>query len=332
MFIDFFIYLFVSFIILIFISKISYKLDLVDMPSERKMHLKPTAYTGGMALGLIYIFSIYFFEINYEKLNLILSIAFLISIVGFIDDRYNLNVGGKLSLQTIPIIYLIVIESFTLNQIGDYNYFQLKLNTFSIPFTILSVIFLINSANYFDGLDGVLSATTLSVLGILYFIVPDDNVRLFITSVIIPILIFMCFNFSVFNLPKVFLGDSGSLLIGFILSFTLIFIANEILIHPIVLAWSISIFVYEFLTINFIRLLRKKNLFQSGTDHLHHILYRKISSVIYVNFIISTVNINCFIIGYIAFVYVSSLASLILFIILFLIFFIIRLKFINEYN
>ena len=68
------------------------------------MHLKPTAYTGGLALCLIYIFSIYLFDFTDQKLNLILSTAFLVGVVGFIDDKYSLNVGGKLSLQIIPII------------------------------------------------------------------------------------------------------------------------------------------------------------------------------------------------------------------------------------
>ena len=261
MFINYFIYLFVSFITLLLICKISYKLNFVDIPNERKKHIKSTAYTGGVALSIIYIFSIFLFNVNYEQLNLILSIGFLITIVGFIDDKYNLNVGGKLSLQIIPIIFLIVFEGLNLNQIGDYNYFKLRLNTFSVPFTLLSVIFLINATNYFDGLDGTLGITTLSVFGILYFLISDDNIRLFIANITIPILIFMCFNFSIFNLPKIFLGDSGSLLLGFIISFTLIFIANEVLIHPILLAWSISVFVYEFLTINFIRLVKKKKYF-----------------------------------------------------------------------
>ena len=75
------------------------------------MHLKPTAYTGGVALCLIYVFGILLFDFSSEKLNLILSIAFLVGIVGFMDDKYNLNVGGKLSLQIIPIIYLILLEN-----------------------------------------------------------------------------------------------------------------------------------------------------------------------------------------------------------------------------
>ena len=81
--------------------------------------------------------------------------------MGLIDDKYNLNTGGKLSLQVIPIFYLIVFENLKLTQIGDYEYFKLSLGSFSIPFTLLCVLLLINSFNYFDGIDGSLSFSHL---------------------------------------------------------------------------------------------------------------------------------------------------------------------------
>jgi len=267
---------------------------------------------------------IFLFDFSSEKLNLILSIAFLIGIVGFVDDKYNLNVGGKLSLQVIPIIYLIIIENLNLNHMGNYNYFKLELNSFSIPFTLLAILFLINSFNYFDGLDGVLSFLTISTLGILFFLTPNENIKLFLIIILIPILIFLCFNFSIFKLPKLFLGDSGSLLLGFIIAFTLIYLSIQKIIHPILLAFSISIFVYEFLSVNLIRLKNKKNIFSAGQDHLHHLFFKNTKSIFKTNLFISLANIICFIIGYISFLLISPLASLILFIILFIIFFILR--------
>jgi len=324
MIINILIYSSISFLTLFLISKISYNLNLVDEPNRRKIHLTPTAYTGGLGLCLIYLMGIFLFDFSSEKLNLILSIAFLIGIVGFVDDKYNLNVGGKLSLQVIPIIYLIIIENLSLNHMGNYNYFKLELNSFSIPFTLLAILFLINSFNYFDGLDGVVSFLTISTLGILFFLTPNENIKLFLIIVLIPILFFLCFNFSIFKLPKLFLGDSGSLLLGFITAFTLIYLSIQKNVHPILLAFSISIFVYEFLSVNLIRLKNKKNIFSAGQDHLHHLFFKNTKSIFKTNLFISLANIICFIIGYISFLLISPLASLILFIILFIIFFILR--------
>ena len=320
------IYLFLNFLVFFLISKLSYKLYLVDIPTKRKMHTMPTAYTGGVALSIILIFAVFLFNYSNQKLDLILSIGFLIAIIGFVDDRYNLSVGSKLSLQLIPIIFLIIFENLNLNHIGDYNYFNLELNSISIPFSLLSILFLINSFNYIDGLNGTLSFLSISVLIILFYLVPEKSIQLFLITLLIPMIFFLFFNFSIFKLPRLFLGDSGSLSIGFIIGFTLIYLANNEIVAPILLAFSISFFVYEFLSINLIRILNKKKLFIAGKDHIHHVLYKKNKSLFLTNFLISTTNIIFFILGYLTFKLINPLTSFILFIFLFIVFFIFRNK------
>ena len=322
------IYSLLSFLILFLCGKVSYKLNLLDHPNKRKIHSKATAYTGGFAISVILLFSIFLFTVSDKNLNIILSIAFLISIIGLIDDKYNLDVSSKLSLQIIPIFYLVVFENLTLQQIGDYNYFKVELGSFVIPFTLMCVLLLINAFNYFDGIDGTLGFTSISVLIILYFLIPNQNFQLFLILILIPLAIFLCFNFSLFKLPKLFLGDSGSLLIGFVIAFVLIYLANQNLTHPILLAWSVVIFVYEFLSINLIRLKNKKDPLRAGQDHLHHLLFNNTKSIFLTNFFISIMNIILFIIGYLSFLLISPLISLILFITFFIIFLILR----NNYS
>tara|TARA_B110000503_G_scaffold114502_1_gene172128 strand:- start:437 stop:1441 length:1005 start_codon:yes stop_codon:yes gene_type:complete len=318
------IYSTLTFFILLVCAKISYKLNLIDLPNKRKIHLEPTAYTGGIAIIISLLFALQEVDVFDKTLSLILSISFLISIVGLIDDKFYLNTGGKLSLQIIPIFYLIIFENLVLNNIGAYNHFILELGSFAVPFTLLCVLFLTNAFNYFDGMNGTLSFTTISVLAILYFLVPDQNFQLFLIMILIPISIFLCFNFSLLKLPKLFLGDSGSLLLGFLISFILIYLANQKFIHPILLSWSIAIFVYEFLSINIIRLKNKQNPFKAGTDHLHHRLFEKNKSIFLTNFLISSLNIFLFTIGYLSFSFINEIVSLILFIIFFMIFLILR--------
>ena len=318
------IYFLLTFFLLFVCAKIGYALNLVDLPNKRKIHLKPTAYTGGIAIIISLLFALQVVDVFDKALSLILSISFLISLVGLIDDKFSLNTGGKLSLQIIPIFYLIIFENLTLNNIGAYNYFILELGSFSVPFTLLCVLFLTNAFNYFDGMDGTLSFTTISVLAILYFLIPDQNFQLFLIMILIPIGIFLCFNFSLLKLPKIFLGDSGSLLLGFLISFILIYLANQKFIHPILLAWSVAIFVYEFLSINIIRLKNKQNPFKAGTDHLHHRLFEKSKSIFLTNFLISSFNVFLFIIGYLSFSFINELISLILFSAFFIIFLILR--------
>ena len=323
-------YFALAFLLLFVCAKISYKLDLLDSPNQRKLHANPTAYTGGVALSLIYLISLKLFNFNSADLNLIVSISFLISIVGLIDDKFKLNTGGKLSLQILPIFYLIFIEKIFLSNIGDYSYFKINLESFSAPFSLLCVLLLINAFNYFDGIDGSLGFTTISVIAILYFLVPEINDKLFLITVFIPLVIFLIFNFSLFSLPKLFLGDSGSLMLGFLISLSLIHYASQNIVHPILLAWSVVIFVYEFLSLNILRIKNKKNIFNAGLDHLHHRLYKKTNSIFLSNFYLVFINIFLFLIGYISFVFISSLISLILFISLFVIFYQIRKNYFDN--
>lgn len=321
------IYSILCFVLFYLVAKLSYKLNLIDIPNERKLHLKPTAFTGGIAIAIIILFALQFFEIFNvvdRKLNLILSLASLISCVGLIDDKYNLNVGGKLGLQIVPIFYLIAFESFYLHQLGDYNFFQLNLGVFKFPFTLICVLFLVNAFNYFDGLDGTLSFASISVLGILYFLILDSKLSYYLLIILLPLIIFILFNFSFLKLPKLFLGDSGSLLLGFIISFTLIHFANLNITHHILLAWSVSIFVFEFFAINLIRIKNNKNPFEAGRDHLHHLLLNENNSIFKTNFTICILNIIFFILGYLSFKYISSLFSLILFLLLLIIYLFIR--------
>ena len=327
------IYFLLSFVILFLCGKVSYMLNLVDIPNKRKIHSEATAYTGGIAISIILLFAIILFDDFNKSLSSILSIAFLISIVGLVDDKYHLSIGSKLSLQIIPIFYIVIFENLALSQLGDYNYFNLDLGAFAIPFTFLAVLFLINAFNYFDGIDGLLGSSSISVFGILLFLVSmnnshhlviEQNIQFFLISLIIPIFIFLFFNFSFFKMPKIFLGDGGSLLLGFIVAFTLIYFANQNLIHPILLAWSIAVFVYEFLSINIIRLKNKQMLFKAGQDHLHHILIQKNKSVFLSIFLICSLNIFLFIIGYCSYLFLNPLASLVLFTVFFIIFLILR--------
>ena len=320
-------YALISFLLLFFFAKIGYRINLVDLPNKRKAHSIATAYTGGIAISIALVFSILILDISNNDLNTILSIAFLISIVGLIDDRFNLNVGGKLSLQIIPVFYLIVFQNLSLHHLGNYDYFKIELGAFALPFTLFCVLFLINAINYFDGMDGTLGFLTISIIIILYFLVPDLNFKKYLSIILIPLSIFLFFNFSFFKFPKLFLGDSGSLLLGFILSFILIYLSDRNNIHPILLAWSISILVYEFLSINFIRLKNEKNLFKAGRDHLHHILFKKFKSLFLTNFIIIIINIFLFLLGYWSFLLISPLASLALFVSLFFVFLFFRNKY-----
>ena len=151
------------------LAKVSYKLKLVDLPDERKVHSKPVAYTGGIIISIILFLSILFFDISNSYLIFILLMALIISIFGLIDDKYHINATSKLCLQIIPILYLIFFHNLSLDHLGNYNYINLNTGILGVPITLICVLFLINSFNYFDGLDGTLGFSSLSTIFILIY-------------------------------------------------------------------------------------------------------------------------------------------------------------------
>jgi UDP-GlcNAc:undecaprenyl-phosphate GlcNAc-1-phosphate transferase len=322
--IDIVIFTLLSFFLLFICAKISYKFNLVDLPNKRKIHLKPTAYTGGITLSIIYLLAILLFNINDIQLQFILLAGFFVSIVGLIDDKYNLSIKNKLILQILPIIYLIFFRELALISMGDYHYFKLNLGEFKIFFTLLASLLLINAFNYFDGIDGSLTFSSISTIAILYYLIADENLRLFLIIILIPLCIFLFLNFSLLNLPKLFLGDGGSLLIGFVISFILVYSANQKLSHPILLAWSVVVFVYEFLSVNINRLKNKKNIFRASQDHLHHLLLKKNKSAIFTNILIVIINLLLFIIGYFTYIILGPLSSFFMFVFCFIFFYYLR--------
>ena len=207
---------FTIFLSIFFISK---KLEFYDKPNKRKIHSSKILNTGGVIIYIFYLILVNFFEFNHN-IELIISIGFFVCIIGFIDDRINLNPSIKIIFILIPSVYLIY-NGISLNDLGSYEHIGiLNLGKFQIPFLILASGLLINATNYIDGIDGLLLSFFLCCLGYYIFLIDDDKTVSFIQILMIPLI----FNFILNMLSskskfKIFSGNTGSLFIGFFLSF-----------------------------------------------------------------------------------------------------------------
>lgn len=315
-------------IISILIIKISKRLNLLDIPNTRKVHKFLVPYTGGIIISFTFLFVVYITNFNIDYLNLILSTSFLIAISGFIDDRYNLNPGTKLVLQFFPI-YLLVDQNLILNDLGSYEYLGLlSLGSFNKVFTIICCLLLINACNYSDGIDGLLVSIILIILLsfsiFLFFIGKIDLIKYLITIKII-LIFFLIFNFELIKNFKIFLGDSGSNVLGYLISFLTICLYTNEGIHPVYVIWPLAYLIFEFLTVNLIRILNNKKIFLAGNDHFHYILSKKFKNNFYYSLIIiCLINIFFSLIGIFSFLYLNKLTTFIAYIISFIIYYFIR--------
>ena len=295
-----------------------------DKPNKRGIHKVPIVNTGGLIIYLFILSVTSQSELNYN-LELIISIGFFICITGFIDDRINLNPSSKIVLVIIPSIYLI-LNGISISDLGQYEYLgNLELGKFKIPFLLLAIGLLINATNYIDGIDGLLLTFFLSCL-IYYIFLIDDIKTIYLLKYFI---IAGAFNLILNLLPsknkfKVFSGDSGSLFIGFFISFMTIELYNSFNIHPAILIWPLWYPIYDFLFVSINRLIHKKSIFKADNTHLHHVVSAKfVGNKIAPLIIFLLVNTSIIFFGY-KISEISKLLSLSIFIIGFTFFFIIR--------
>ncbi len=324
--------LIITFPIIIF----SKKIGLLDIPDERKLHQNPTPYTGGIIISITLLFIVFITNYDNQYLNQILSFSVLIAITGLIDDKYNVNPGTKIVLQFFPIFFLIN-NNFYLTDLGAYESFGvLTLGSFDKVFTIFCCLLMINAFNYSDGVDGLVSSIMLIILtsfNIYLIYLNQTTMDNYLLVISLPFLIFLIFNFGLIKNFKVFLGDSGSNLVGFLISFISIYMYNVKGLHPSLIIWPLAYIVFEFLSVNIIRLINNKKIFKAGKDHLHYELSElfklKKSSVL---LIILLINIFYCVIGYLLFIYFKNYVSIILYFMSFIIFLILKIKIKNKIN
>ena len=260
----------VSLILTPIIIKISQKMDIVDKPNYRKVHTKPISVLGGTVILFSFLLGIWLgHPIETEVKPLVIG-SVLIYLVGLIDDIYDLKPIIKLIGQIVAalvVVYYGVTIDFISLPIGPTIHFGIL----GVPITVIWIVAITNAINLIDGLDGLASGVSAIALATIGFIaILQANIFIImICSVLIGALLgFLCFNF---HPAKIFLGDSGALLIGFIVGFlSLLGFKN---ITFVSLFFPIVILAVPFIDTLFAMIRRVKkgqHIMQADKSHLHH--------------------------------------------------------------
>lgn len=207
-------------ILLQLLRKIALKINLVDTPSTRKIHTTPIPIIGGVAIvissGLALMISPEFWNGIYEY-HVVIVGAIVLLAIGLIDDKMNVRPTLKLIVQ-IALAHFVFHSGIRIDSMfGIFGIYELS---FSIQYilTLLVIVGVINAFNLMDGIDGL--AAGLSIIGFLvytYLAILTGNVFLVVlfSSIIGALIGFLKFNLSTKN--KIFMGDAGSLVLGYIL-------------------------------------------------------------------------------------------------------------------
>lgn len=282
----FLIYLLINLLIFYNYKRISKFYNLFDYPdNNRKLQKYPMPLLGGLfiviSLFLIFIFSLFIsftdnnfiiFKNNYPSFYLI---AFLFFFLGYLDDKYQITANKKLFVMTIFTFFAILLDKNLLLTDLKFTFYSsnLSLGYFSYPVTIFCFLLFINAFNMLDGLNG--QAITYAIFIFLIFIF---NVVLKNLSIL---LVITCLLFLFLNLKdRAYLGDSGSLTLGFILSY---FFLRSYNLNSVFYADEIFLIMcipgYELLRLAIKRILKKKHPFSPDNNHIHHLMIRNFNFV-----------------------------------------------------
>ena len=255
--------------------KLSNKFSFVDIPKRRNIHKQPIPILGGLAIFLGVIVNLLIMGIPTTYLPLIIG-AVGIFLIGIIDDKWTLKAPVKVFFQFLIISYLfmngIKIEYLTF----PFNISPLFFGpTQSFLITQFWGIVVINMFNLIDGVDGLatgISLITASILFIVSLSVSPVFISLILISLIGSSLSFLKFNFFP---AKIFLGDSGSLLLGYFFAVISVIGVMKSTISFIMLGFIFALPLMD-LTLSVLRrIILRKNIFKPDLLHIHHQLVRR---------------------------------------------------------
>ena len=248
-----------------------------DFLKPQAFHDEPTARIGGFAILLLFLmFIAFYFFISGVFLKEYLAVALSLFFLGFLDDlKIKINPNIRLFLMLIILLICINIFSIEINRSGlEFLDLWLENNIFQACFVLLCFLFVINGANLIDGFNGLLAIHFIlinSIFLLINLINHNESISIILFSQIIIVLSFLLFNFPK---AKIFLGDSGSYLLGtlVVLNTVKTYELNT-LISPFFFAGVLAYLFYE-VFFSFIRkLILKISPLKPDGKHLHMLLY-----------------------------------------------------------
>ena len=273
----------ITFFISVLSSILTKRAGLVDKPDGvRKIHVGDISLGGGISIYISLLVILFFYPNTFISLPsnffYIYLISSLIFIFGIIDDYRSLSVSIRILLQIFSVSLVIYITGLYVDNLGNlFGTGDIILGKYiGIPLTIFMVVGVCNAFNMFDGMDGlitmvsIVSVTSVCILTLLL----QKGVVLSLVPTLI-LFVFLLFNLGFFGKSlKMFLGDGGSLFLGFLLVWLLVILSQDdiAIFKPVVALWLVPLPIIDTLTTSIIRIIKGKNIMKPDRNHIHYLI------------------------------------------------------------
>lgn len=258
------------------VKRIANFIGALDMPNERKVHKVPIPRLGGLGIYAGFLLGYMLFGIHSVQMNAILIGSFIILITGIFDDIKPIPAKWKFLAQTIGASIIPLYGGILLKDVSAFGLY-LNFKIFAYPITILFIVAVINCINLIDGLDGLssgISSIYFLTIGIIAMLLNNSNgLDVILTFIMLgSTLGFLVHNF---NPAKIFMGDSGSMFLGYIIAvIALLGFKNVTLTSFFIPLLLLAIPILDTLFAILRRIINHKPIGEPDKNHLHHQLLK----------------------------------------------------------
>ncbi|WIO75377.1 MraY family glycosyltransferase [Porticoccaceae bacterium LTM1] len=272
----------VSYLTTSLLVPLAHKVRLLDIPQGRKDHAGNIPLVGGISIYIsVILSSAIFCDLNTQLMGL-MSLGGLITLVGTLDDKYDLPAKFRLWIQILAGIALASGIGISLSSLGNlFGLGNIGLGIATIPVTAIAIAGITNAYNMTDGIDGLAGSMSLiAILGLLVLTYPtasDSEINL-LSFMAASLAVFLLFNLQIIpsTHEKIFLGDAGSMFMGFTIAGLMIYFSQgeNAAFTPATALWLVAVPLIDMISTMVRRILKKQSPFVADKTHLHHILVK----------------------------------------------------------
>ncbi|ADI00546.1 glycosyltransferase family 4 protein [Salisediminibacterium selenitireducens] len=254
------------------VIKLAFKLNFVDHPGQRRVHQKATPRLGGLGIFIAFLAGLSYALTQIELPLGILAGALIIVVTGLLDDRFSIRPIQKLFGQSIAAVFVLIDGPIINTLTVPFSDSAIVISPYiAVPIAFIWILGITNAVNLIDGLDGLAGGVSLiAALSIFTMAIMTGNmaVAFMVIALAGGLLGFLFFNF---HPAKIFMGDSGSLLLGYLLAVFSVISFKQVtfvtLIIPIII---LAVPIVDTMIAIIRRKLNNKRIMEADKHHLHH--------------------------------------------------------------
>ena len=254
------------------VKKLAEHVGAMDIPNARKVHTKPMPRLGGLAIFLSFILGYILFGVATSQMISILIGGFILIVLGMCDDIKPLKASYKLVWQIIAASVVVFYGNISLPTLSAFG-LQLNFGVFAYPLALIFIVAIINAINLIDGLDGLASGTCsiffLAVSIIAFFLHRINGLDVTLSLIMLgSTLGFLVYNFYP---AKIFMGDTGSMFLGFMISVIALLGYKSTTVTSLIVPIIILFLpILDTILAIFRRILKGESIGKPDKQHIHH--------------------------------------------------------------